>query len=860
MQDFFVGAAAVIAAAAAAAAVAGAASLFAAPAAAVAALIARKYYIMLNFFDGAAAVATVAAAVARKYCTLLLFYSKISLRDIMLNSFVGTAAVADAAAPFAAVAVAFATGAAAAAAVVAPITRKYYPQNDNMLNFLAAVAALAAYAAAAVVDLVAGTDASFVSSFAAGAAIVAGATAVAAGHVLFPRKNVEKRKKMIAELEIETMRQTQVKKLEISTDMAQAQVAKQCHDYDKGSTSVEREQVSFENRNLKYMYDACESGDKDKCFATHEKFPALLTKNSSECLLRIAKSGNKDCFIAVESVLLEKLGEERQQYIANIVDADNESMLHKACRSGSRDMYSYLCNTYPSLVASTDTSTLLQLTCELNKADIMSLLLPSVKDENDIGKCLTQYTLDDRCKKAVALELKQRLADKVKLQGSYRIEPTFNSVGEVVFLAYGSNVVRGRVEQFAGMIVLFRNPKNVNDEGTRVANSAEMRSLETNNSKGITYAAYKAIEMHGTRLMQSHSNINALGVSHLKSRKEGKDLKLAETALVVIYCSSKGLRPIQEDVFPHQLLVDGIAVFTDVRKGFFEIAPRTYSAIPSSHFHPKLKMGCECDVEEDGQSRGGTIGPFVKIHSRKDGVLDGFLTCAHVAYGFKEVEDSYSYDEINTPTQLQVNQPALNTFMPSKSINIDSKCGRTYRGTYGVTVDGVTVDAAVVAVENDRMPSGGEFAFVRYNQLAEIGFKTFPVFDSADQAEPTAIMNEEIVKFGAITHATKGVYVSLVHVREPISVRRAGLTGLTDRRFEMKGQLEISSCVSNEPFFALGDSGSGVFVKRGDDLRCLGLGIGCLSNGSAVVTPIKPILKALGVELMRFTEPVDDSQ
>ncbi|OWF43509.1 uncharacterized protein LOC110459625 [Mizuhopecten yessoensis] len=609
------------------------------------------------------------------------------------------------------------------------------------------------------------------------------------------------------------------------------------------------------------MYDACESGDKDKCLTIHEKCPALLTQNSGPCLLRIAESGNMDCYIAVESLLLKVKGEEElQQYIANIVDADKESMLHKACRSGNQDMYSYLCNTYPSLVASKDRSTLLQITCELNKADIMSLLLPSVKDENDIGKCLTQYPLDDHCKQAVALELKQRLADKVKLQGSYRIEPTFNSVGEVVFLAYGLNVVRGRVEQFAGMTVLYRNPKQVNDEAIRIANSAERWSLNTNNINGMEYAE-KAIKMHGTRLMQSHSNINALGVSHLRSRKGGKDLKLAETTLVVIYCSSKGFRPIQEDVFPHQLLVDGIAVSIDVREGFFEIAPRTYSAIPGSDFHPKLKMGCEIDVEDDGKRRGGTIGPFVKIHSIKDDVLDGFLTCAHVAYGIEDGEDSYSHDETNTPTQLQVNQPALKTFpMPSTSIPYDPRCGRTYRGTFGVIVDGVTVDAAVVVVQKDRMPSGGEFAFFRHNQLGEIGFRTFPVFDSAEQAEPTEIMNEEIIKFGAITHATKGVYVALVHVREPISLGISGPTGLTERRFEMQGQLEISSCRANRRFFDLGDSGSGVFVKRGDDLRCLGLGIGCLSNGSAVVTPIKPILKALGVELMSFTEPMDESQ
>ncbi|XP_021340525.1 uncharacterized protein LOC110441647 [Mizuhopecten yessoensis] len=607
------------------------------------------------------------------------------------------------------------------------------------------------------------------------------------------------------------------------------------------------------------MYDACESGDKEKCFAIHEKLPALLTQSSSECLLRIAKSGNKDCLLAFESVLLEEKGEEeRQQYIANIVDADNESLLHKACRSGSRDMYSYLCTAHPSLVASTDTSTLLQITCELNKADIMSLLLPSVKDENDIGKCLTLYPLDENCTKAVALELQKRLANKVK--GSYRIEPTFNGVREVVFLAYGLNVVRERVEQFAGIKVIFRNPKQVNDEAMRIANSEEMRSLNTHNIRGMQYAE-KAIQVHGTRLMQSHSNINALGVSHLRFRKGSKDLKLAETTLVVIYCSSKGFRPIQEDAFPHWLLVDDIAVLIDVREGFFEIAPRSYSPIASSHFHSKLKMGCECDVEDGGKRRGGTIGPFVKIHSIEGGVLDGFLTCAHVAYGVKDGEDSYVYDEINTLTKLQVNQPAVDNFSnPRPIITFDRKCGKTYRGTFGVTVDGVTVDAAVVAVQDNRMPSGGEFAVLDANQLGQIGFKTFPVFDSADQAEPTAILDKEIVKFGAKTHATKGKYGSLVHVREPIKLGIVGPTELTERRFEMQGQLAISNCTAIEPFIARGDSGSGVFVKKGDDLRCLGLVIGCMSDGAGVVTPIKPILKALGVELMCFTEPMDSSQ
>lgn len=55
---------------------------------------------------------------------------------------------------------------------------------------------------------------------------------------------------------------------------------------------------------------------------------------------------------------------------------------------------------------------------------------------------------------------------------------------------------------------------------------------------------------------------------------------------------------------------------------------------------------------------------------------------------------------------------------------------------------------------------------------------------------------------------------------------------------------------SPSDFCQLGDSGAGVFViNEGERLSCIGMLIGRLSDGAAIVTPIKRILDALSEEL-----------
>jgi len=74
-------------------------------------------------------------------------------------------------------------------------------------------------------------------------------------------------------------------------------------------------------------------------------------------------------------------------------------------------------------------------------------------------------------------------------------------------------------------------------------------------------------------------------------------------------------------------------------------------------------------------------------------------------------------------------------------------------------------------------------------------------------------------------------------------------------RYEFSNQLQVVS-LSHSPFFQPGDSGSAVLIVNDDQsLECIGMAIGCSSDGSAIVTPISAILDALGpgVTLKRFT-------
>jgi hypothetical protein len=143
-------------------------------------------------------------------------------------------------------------------------------------------------------------------------------------------------------------------------------------------------------------------------------------------------------------------------------------------------------------------------------------------------------------------------------------------------------------------------------------------------------------------------------------------------------------------------------------------------------------------------------------------------------------------------------------------------------------------------------------------------FSFFPAIDSqksfnfasgkiqklSDVSQEELVCN--VIKVGATTGLTCGqFYVDGVYVKD-----FEGCYG--NSTMELYNQLEISSTSETKTkFFDLGDSGCLVFLSReGHDLVCIGVGVGCTSYGSCVVTPIDVALDALSfpAQFIDFTQ------
>lgn len=103
-----------------------------------------------------------------------------------------------------------------------------------------------------------------------------------------------------------------------------------------------------------------------------------------------------------------------------------------------------------------------------------------------------------------------------------------------------------------------------------------------------------------------------------------------------------------------------------------------------------------------------------------------------------------------------------------------------------------------------------------------------------------------VIKFGSNTGLTRGAFRlngAQVRVKRDVDLT----TPINPQTFTMKGQYEIQS-VGPTDFFQPGDSGSGVYiVDENKQIHCIGIAIGCTKYRSAIVTPIKDVLEALGL-------------
>jgi len=208
------------------------------------------------------------------------------------------------------------------------------------------------------------------------------------------------------------------------------------------------------------------------------------------------------------------------------------------------------------------------------------------------------------------------------------------------------------------------------------------------------------------KLYIEHSNLNAVGISSINSRKSDK-APFYEPC-IVLYCSIIGFIPDAEDSFPKFLEYNGKKFPVDVREG--KTVPIMRMADTRRRVQQEVKMGH--NIKRSGQDKLGSIGPFVE----QSDLQIYFLTCAHVLFPIGS----------NVGELMPEKDEVLNRVLHSGSsenenprLSIDSQvCGSILCG-YFVPAKGV--DVAVVEISQSMTPIGGRFRAIAKNKEQNIG-------------------------------------------------------------------------------------------------------------------------------------------
>ncbi|XP_069114869.1 uncharacterized protein [Argopecten irradians] len=490
------------------------------------------------------------------------------------------------------------------------------------------------------------------------------------------------------------------------------------------------------------------------------------------------------------------------------------------------------------------TATALYLAAFLDRTEMVCSLV-TYSSENNMGFCFRTLKLSEPTEKVFMMDL----AEKIKLK-HFDIQPATVIPGHRmdkcrgrtrVYIVYSVLVVKASTYELEDLgHVMLVNPYKITQE---VDDDARERMSVSNEE---TNRAQKALSKHRQKLWTEHSNLNIIRIARFKHQNHGKGI--IEKTCIELFCSTKGVVPLGEQEFPKRLDIgNGDFLDVNVREGYFRYG--AYDTLPSSSYHPTLKMGCnvgrstpEYDQGHILQSVGGTLGPFVRYGSEI-----GFLSCAHVFFNIKNPAQPLDY-YFNGRDKIKVVQPSLDT--PGNH-GIPIPCGYVHRAIFNPQLN-PSVDVTVVELRN-RIPNHGRFANNSRNSYKKAGFDELPEFNNGwlETNVRNIAASQTVFKFGSVSDVTRGVLdVSGCDVR-PLSTI-LGLPRNTGAA-HMINQYQVFGVYPSLSFFLEGDSGSAVFMKepvRGE-LVCIGMAIGHTNVDinkfpSTVVTPIGAILNALG--------------
>ncbi|XP_060081145.1 uncharacterized protein LOC132560497 [Ylistrum balloti] len=488
-------------------------------------------------------------------------------------------------------------------------------------------------------------------------------------------------------------------------------------------------------------------------------------------------------------------------------------------------------------------ATALYLATFMDRTDMVRSLI-SCAGEDNIKCCIRNLDLSNRMEEIFMLELAEKLKMK-HVDLTPAVIPGHSSDEEGkrtwTFIVYSKQVVKASSYKLDDLaLVKIRNPYIYTKEVD--CSTVKQNTISAEDAK----RAEKALSIHREMLWRNHSNLNIIGVSPFIYRENGD---VIEKPCIALYCSTKGIVPLGDPVFPKKLDIgEGDFIDVDVHEGFFRRG--AYTTEPASCYHQTLKMGCNIgrstpEYDAQGNPRqfiGGTHGPFVKFNNKI-----GFLTCAHVLFDIPVQTMSVDFQHDGT-NQIEIVQP----FVDSR-IHSGLACGHVQRAIFDPQRN-PSIDVGVIEItDSNRIPSRGQFANEKHSSYINAGFDELPEYNSGSiQRDLTHFGTTHIVfKFGSESDITKGTLdVCGVDVR-PLSI----IMGLPrcSGQVQMNDQYQVFGANPTMTFSQLGDSGSAVFMKTTgtDQLTCIGMVIGNAYMGAnpfpaTVVTPIGAILDALG--------------
>ncbi|XP_045161840.2 uncharacterized protein LOC123526661 [Mercenaria mercenaria] len=383
------------------------------------------------------------------------------------------------------------------------------------------------------------------------------------------------------------------------------------------------------------------------------------------------------------------------------------------------------------------------------------------------------------------------------------------------------------------------------------------------------------ITLHADSLLQKHTYLGI--ISGCPFRSVGYDTsnhKIVATPCIVLNVQYKGYIPIDEEPFERQY--DGVQV--DVREDIFVLYNYT-----AKERHDNVKAGCQISGETDerGKCPKGTLGGFV---NHPDYGLCG-ISCSHVLLRPNELSQiAGESQEINwsrstLPAGRNVDTWQGNVYQPSKvetskgNVADDNKIGRLVKVIYrrGKTsskeMDQCGIDAALFQLSN-RLPITSDFPAVKVSD-ADISPEGTNI-DSEHREIPVQFGTGTIggfawhdqkaySKYGAITGYTVGeLFDCSIAVKEPFNWTHA-----KSFKYILHNQLSLSKAnngrhdispldrpeESSDYFAFEGDSGSLVHHETTDGkLVCVGIVVGGRkSQKTCIITPILPVLKAMGI-------------